>query len=146
VGLEKFANIKRIFGGAESSDAERQDLFKEALLLTLSRASSSDVNIRPVEVTTVQKIMQSVAGAQVSAADVRVAAGSELYESAPLDRYLAAVGRKLNPSERAKIVQCLADLIKSDSRVSPKEIDFFNWVVSALGATAAESVGLLDEG
>jgi uncharacterized tellurite resistance protein B-like protein len=145
MGLVKFASIKKIFGGAVSSEAERQVLFEEALFLTLSRASNSDVNISPVEVETVQSIMQSVAGAEVSAADVRVAAASELYESASLDDYLAVVGRKLLPAERATIVQCLAEVIKSDLRISPREIDFFNWVVSALGATPAEMVGLLEE-
>ena len=145
MGLVTFASIKRIFGGGVSNEAERQELFKEALLLTLARASNSDVNISPVEVETVQSIMQNIAGAEVSAADVRVAAASELYESASLDDYLAVVGRKLLPNERATIVQCLAEVIKSDLRISPREIDFFNWVVSALGATPAEMLGLLED-
>lgn len=145
MGLVRFVSITRVFGGSVTSEAERQNLFKEALLLTLSRATSSDVNIQPVEVEAVREIMQAVAGEEVSAADVRVAAASELYERASLDDYLAAIGRKLGPKERSTMVQSLAKVIKSDRRVSPKEVDFFNWVVSALRATPAEIAGLIEE-
>ena len=142
MGLVKFANILKVFGGKVASDAERKELFKEALFLTLSRASSSDVNIQPVEVETVRAIVKSATGEEVSAADVRVAAASELYESASLDDYLSVVGRKLHPEDRSAIVKALAEVIESDRRVSQIEIDFFNRVVGALHATPAEMVGL----
>jgi len=143
VGLAEFASISRIFGGGVTNDVERQSLFKEAMLLTLARATRSDVNIRPVEVETVRKIMQSAIGENVTAADVRVAAASELYEKASLDDYLHAIGGKLGPSERATMVKSLAEVIRSDRRISPKEVDFFNWVVTALRAAPAEIVGLI---
>ena len=38
-----------IFRGKEPSDSERDALFKEVLLMTLARASSSDAAIDPVE-------------------------------------------------------------------------------------------------
>lgn len=144
MGLASFASITRVFGGIVSGDAERQELFKEALFLTLSRATSSDVNISPVEIETVQEIMQTVVGEEVSEPDVRIAAASELYEKATLDDYLSVVGRKLLPKERSTIVQCLAQVIKSDLRISPIELDFFNWVVNALKASPAEIAGLLE--
>jgi uncharacterized tellurite resistance protein B-like protein len=145
VGLVDFASITKIFGGTVTSDVERQNLFKEALLLTLARATSSDVNIRPVEVETVRKIVQSATGEEVSAADVRVAAASELYEKAALDDYLHAIGRKLGSRERAILIRSLAEVVKSDRRISPKEVDFFNWAVSALRATPAEIAGLVED-
>ena len=145
MGLVDFASITRIFGGTVASDVERQNLFKEALLLTLARATSSDVNIRPIEVEAVRKIIQSATGEEVSAADVRVAAASELYEKASLDDYLHAIGRKLGSRERATLVRSLAEVIKSDRRISPKEVDFYDWVVSALRATPAEIAGLLED-
>jgi len=144
VALVSFLRIKQVFGGSLASGAERDGLFREALLLTLSRATSSDVRIDPVEVEKVQKIMQSVIGEEVSAADIRVAAASELYESAPLDRYLGVVGRVLGPSERATIIKSLAEVIKSDRRISPKEVDFFNRVANAVGASPAEIAGLIE--
>jgi uncharacterized tellurite resistance protein B-like protein len=146
MGLAQFVSIVRIFGGGASDEAERQSLFKEALLLTLARATSSDVNIRPAEVATVRKIMKSVVDEDVSEADVRVAAGSELYERASLDDYLSAIGRKLSPRDRATLVQSLAQVIRSDRRISPKEVEFFDRVVSAVRATPSEIAGLLEEG
>lgn len=145
MGLVEFASIKRFFGGPVTSDVERQNLFKEALVLTLARATSSDVNIRPVEVEAVRKIVQAVTGEEVSAADVRVAAASELYEKASLDDYLHAIGRKLGARERATLVRSLAEVVRSDRRISPKEVEFFDWVVSALRATPAEIAGLLED-
>jgi uncharacterized tellurite resistance protein B-like protein len=142
VGLEAFASIVNIFRGKAPSDEERQKLFSEALLLTLSRATTSDENINPVEVEAVQAIMKSVAGEEVTSADVRVAAGSEIYETASLYDYLSATGRKLESGERAKFVKSLAEIIKSDRRISQAEIAFFNKVVSSLHATPAEIAGL----
>lgn len=146
MGLVTFTRIISVFGGTVSGQQERHELFKEALLLTLSRATNSDENIQPVEVEAVQGLMQSVAGEEVSAADVRVAAASELYESASLTDYLSAVGRKLTPEDRHKIVSSLASVIRSDRKVSETEIDFFNRVATALHASPAELVGLLQRG
>ena len=44
------------------------------------------------------------------------------------------------------LVGSLVEVIRSDRRISPKEIDFFNWVVSALGARPSEIAGLLEDG
>lgn len=145
MGLVEFSSIRKFFGGSVTSDAERQSLFKEALVLTLARATSSDVNIQPVEVEAVRKIVQAATGEEVSAADVRVAAASELYEKASLDDYLHAIGRKLGSRERATLVRSLAEVVKSDRRISPKEVDFFNWVVAAVRATPAEIAGLIED-
>ena len=90
------SNILKIFGGAKPTDAEKEDLFKEATLMTLARATASDTNIKPVEVETVRLIIERVTGEECSDADVRVAANSKLYETAPLDKYLARVGKILD--------------------------------------------------
>ena len=141
--LASFARIAALFRGTIADDEVRQELFKEALLLALSRATSSDVNIAPVEVRTVVEIMKEATGEDVSEADVRVAAASELYEQASLDDYMAVVGRKLASDEVSTIVRCLARVLKSDDRLSAREIDFFDWVVSALRASPSEIAGLV---
>jgi len=41
-----------------------------------------------------------------------------------------------------KIVQTLAEVIRSDTEVSVLEVDFFNKIADALRATPAELVGL----
>lgn len=143
MALSAFSSIKRLFGGSETSDSERDALFNEALLLTLSRAADADTAVRAVEVETVRQVVQRETGDEVSDADVRVASASELYERAPLGTYLAQVSRVLSSQQRAAIVRCLNEVIQSDREVTENEIDFFNQVVSALNATPAEIAGLV---
>ena len=140
--LSAFASIKKLFGGSETSDSERDALYNEALLLTLSRAADADTAVRAVEIETVRRVVQRETGDDVSDADVRVASASEIYERAPLGTYLAQVSRVLLPEQRAAIVRCLREVIQSDREVTEHEIDFFNQVVSALNATPAEIAGL----
>jgi uncharacterized tellurite resistance protein B-like protein len=113
--------------------------------MTLARASSSDTDINHVEVESVVAIVARETGESVTTADVRVAAASELYETARLDQYLGKVGRKLKSEERSRILTCLAEVIRSDVRVSPREVSFFNWIAEALQVTPADIVGLFDE-
>ena len=143
MALSAFSSIKKLFGGSETSNSEREALFKEALLLTLSRAADADTSVRAVEVETVRRIVQRETGDDVTAADVRVASKSELYERAPLSSYLSQVSRSLLPSHRSAIVRCLQEVITSDREITVHEVDFFNQVVSALQATPAEIAGLL---
>jgi len=137
--------VRKIFGGGEPSDEERAELYKETLLLTLSRASSSDTDINPVEVDSVVGIIERETGQSITSADVRVAAASELYETAPLDQYLGRASRSMKPPERARVMQCLAEVIESDVRISPREIEFFNRVAKALQVTPADIAGLFEE-
>jgi uncharacterized tellurite resistance protein B-like protein len=142
VALSGFSNIKRLFGGSGTSDSERQELFKEALLLTLSRAADADTSVRAVEIESVRNIIERELGESVEASEIRIAAKSELYERAPLTSYLSQVSRSLLPEQRATILRCLREIIKSDREVTFHEIDFFNQVASAMHATPAEIVGL----
>ena len=79
---------------------------------------------------------------RLEVADVRVASKSELYERAPLSSYLAQIARNLLPEQRSTILRCLREVIQVDRKVTYHEIDFFNQVATALGATPAEIVGL----
>ena len=142
MALSAFQNIKRLFGGSVGNDEERKALFKEALLLTLSRAADADTSVRAVEIETVRKIVEREIGEEVDAADVRLAAKSELYERAPLSSYLSQVSRSLLPEQRATILRCLREVVQSDREITMHEVDFFNQVASALHATPAEIAGL----
>jgi uncharacterized tellurite resistance protein B-like protein len=146
MGIADLGGVLKIFGGDEPTEEEQAALFKEVLLMVLARASSSDANINAVEVTTIQKILQSATGQEFSEADIRVAANSHLYEKAPFRKYLASVKKKLAAEDRAKIAQCLSEVMKSDTRVSVLEIEFFDKVINALEITPAELVGLVAEG
>ena len=136
-------NVLRIFGGGSPSPDEHDQLVKEVLLMTLARATSSDSNTNPVEVETVRRVLKEVTGDDVSESDVRVAAASEIFESAPLEKYLGSVSRTLTASDRATIARSLATVIRSDTEVTETEVEYFNRMAGALGATAAELAGLV---
>jgi len=142
MALADLKNVLNIFGGSEVSDDQQNDLFKEVLLMMLARAADADINIQNVEVDRIRDIIKKHTGEEVSAADVRVAARSELYAEANLRKYLAKVGKKMKSEHRAEAVCALADVFRSDDDVSVLEIDFFNRTAEAMGATPAEIAGL----
>ncbi len=145
MSIANLNNVLKIFRGTDMNPEEERELFREVLLMTLARASSSDANIAPVEVETVQAIVERTVGEPVSAADVRVAAASTLYETAPLEKYLSSCGRKLDTTSRATIAKALAEVIKSDTQVTSREIQFFDMVAGALALTPAELAGLVGD-
>lgn len=135
--------LKLLAGDAEPvSPEEQRDIVNEAILLVLARATETDANIKPVEVDTVRAIIKKTTGEEVSAADVRVAARSKLYESAPLERHLAKVANLVATAHRVSIARALAEVILSDQRVTSKEVRFFNSVAEALALTPAALCGL----
>lgn len=143
MGIADLSNVLSIFRGGGDPDPERQkELFKEVLLMTLARASSSDSAIHHIEVESIRGILQRETGEEFSVADVRKAARSDLYEDVPLAKYLASVSKKLAPEDRVKILQTLAEVIRSDTEISVLEVDFFNSIAEALKATPAELVGI----
>jgi uncharacterized tellurite resistance protein B-like protein len=144
MSITSLGNILKIFGGAEPTEEEKQELFKEAVAMTLARATASDTNIKPVEIETVREIIERITGDDVSEADVRVAANSKLFESEPLEKYLARSSRHLNIKDRLIIVEALAEVIVSDQRISSKETAFFNMVADAFQLTPAELAGLIE--
>lgn len=111
--------------------------------MTLARAASADSNTNPCEVETVQRVLKDATGEEVSLADIRVAAASELYETAPLEKYLGSVAGSLTASDRATVARSLAEVIRSDIKVGEEETAFFNTVVGALEISAAELAGLV---
>ena len=108
------------------------------LLITLARASYSDANIHPVEIETIQQIMQRETGQELTEADIRRAAWPGLYESAKLRKFLRSVQRQLKAEDKITIMQALADVIGSDTQINVLEIDFFNRVAVALRITPPE--------
>ena len=144
MSISNFSNILKIFGGAEPTEEEKQELFKEVTVMTLARATASDTNIKPVEIETVRLIIEKVIGDEVDESEVRVQANSKLFESEPLEKYLAKAGRVLDVQDRITIAEALAEVIVSDGRVSSKETRFFNMVADAFQLTPAELAGLVE--
>lgn len=142
MGIADLGNVLKIFGGSAISEEDQRSLFEEVLLMVLARASSSDASIQRIEVRTIQDIVERETGNAITEQDVRKAARTELYESTPLDKYLASATKNLKDADRIAIVGLLAEVIKSDTEVSVLEIDFFDRVAGALGATPSEIAGL----
>lgn len=143
MAIADLKNVLNIFRGSPASDAAKGELFKEVLLMTLARATSSDANIDPCEVRTVQGILREETGEEFSSADIRLASRPVLYEEAPFNKYLGSVRRQLDSTERSRIVMALANVIRSDTNVRQLEVDFFNMVAEALQASPAEAAGLV---
>ncbi len=137
-----FSSVLKIFGGSSASGKTQDELYKEVLLTTLARASKADANIHPVEIEMIQQIMQRETGQDFTEADIRKASRPDLYESANLRKYLRSVQGQLKVEHRIKIVQSLADVIKSDTPISVLEINFFNRVADALLITFPQLFGL----
>jgi uncharacterized tellurite resistance protein B-like protein len=143
MAISDLKNVLRIFGGAEVSEDQQNDLFKEVLLMTLARAADADINIQTIEVEKIQQILKANTGEDFSAADIRVAARSELYAESTLRKYLGSVNKKMTAAHRALTIQALAEVFRSDSNVSVLEIDFFDRVAVALQVTPSEIAGLV---
>lgn len=143
MAIADLKNVLNIFGGAEITEDQQNELFKEVLLMTLARAADADINIQSVEVERIQEILKSHTGEEFSSADIRVAARAELYAEATLRKYLGSVRTKLSDTNRAATIQALADVFRSDSNVSVLEVDFFDRVATALQASPSQIAGLV---
>jgi len=110
--------------------------------MTLAEASRADANIHPLEIETIQQIMQRETGQDLTEADIRVASWSNTYRSANLRKFLRRAQVHLDAENKATILQALIDVIKSDAEINVLEIDFFNQVIKALRMSPAEQQGL----
>jgi len=142
MAIADLSRFLKIFSESSPSEEKQKELYREVLLITLARASSCDTNIDPVEIETIQQIMQRETGQELTEADIRKAARPQLYGSVYLHKYLRSVRRQLKAEDRSKIVQGVADVIKSDTQINVLEIDFFYQVANALRITLVEPLGL----
>jgi uncharacterized tellurite resistance protein B-like protein len=143
MAIADLKNVLNIFGGADVTEDQQNELFKEVLLMTLARAADADINIQSVEVERIQEILKSHTGEEFSSADIRVAARAELYAESTLRKYLSSVRGKLTDANRAQTIQALADVFRSDSNVSVLEVDFFDRVATALQVSPSQIAGLV---
>lgn len=139
--MKSFSLLKSIFGGKSLPKEEQQALFEELLLLTLARASRTDLDTAEVEVDIICKILKEH-GVEVSAKEVRLASMSELYEDAPLEKYLAEGGQQLSIAHRQAIIAGLLAVIKGDDQVASAEATFFNLVANSLKLTPIQLLGV----
>ena len=136
------SKVLRIFGNSSTSEETQDDLYKEVLLTTLAQASKADANIHPMEIKTIQQIMQRETGQDFTEADIRKASRSQLNETENLRKYLRSVQSRLNHESKTTILRAVVDVIKSDTHINVLEIDFFNRDVDALRIAPTEEFEL----
>ena len=140
--MSTFSFISKIFGSDDSlSEQDQQKLFEELLFLTLSRASRSDLDISDVEVSKIQEIIKRDGGIEASEQEIRTAGMSELYEIAPLEKYVAKASKGLKPEQCATIFAALYELINVDNRISVTEAEFVNGIANAMNLQPVELLG-----
>lgn len=139
--MSAFSFITKVFGGTTVSAEEQQKLFEELMFMTLSRAARSDLDVSSVEVSTIQTILKDAVGMDASEQEVRVASMSELYEEAPLERYVAKTAPSLTVEQRYVVLSSLYKLISVDGKVTLTEADFFDSVANALDLKPIEMMG-----
>ncbi len=142
MAIAKLSSVLEIFRGSSTSEEKQKELYREVLVMTLAQTSRADANIHPVEIETIQQIMQRETGQELTEADIRKAARPERFQSVKLRKYLRSVHRQLKAEDRSKIVQAVAEVIKSDTQINVLEIDFFDQVADALRITFPEPLGL----
>lgn len=140
--MSTFSFISGIFGGGPSlSEEDQTKLFEELLFMTLSRASRSDLDISSVEVAQIQKILKEAAGIDASEQEIRTAGMSELYEVAPIEKYVAKASKGLSVTQRRTIIASLYEVIGVDGKVSQTEADFFDNIANAVNLKPIELMG-----
>ncbi|GAB5412931.1 MAG: hypothetical protein Cons2KO_05340 [Congregibacter sp.] len=143
MALVDFNKVRQLFGDTGTGDDA--DLFRELFVLVLARATDADSYTHPVEIASVQAVIKDELGEELSDSEVRTAALSKVYESAPLPKCLADAAPKLSMEQRRAILRGLVAVMHADERISSREADFFNMVVSSLRLTAADAAGLIVE-
>lgn len=141
MALIDFSTIKELISD-RGAGKSHEVLYKEVLLLVLARAARADSNIESIEIAHVQEALKEATGDEYSKADILTAASSEIYETHSLKRALANATRKLSDEDRINILNCLESLIRSDNQIRYSELEFFDYVATALQATPSEIAGL----
>ena len=144
MALVDLTNIKRLFGGSRDAQPD-PEVYRELSLMILARATDADAYTHPAEVEVVQQALVGLLGERIEGSDIRIAARSALYETAPLEKYISRVGPQLPKSDRRAILNALVEVLKADERVATSEANYFNMVASSLELSFADVAGLLSD-
>ena len=126
--VSKFIN--RLF-----NEKSKEQIKREVFLLTLSRTTSADTNIRHVELEKVQELLKKYLGQEYSESEVRVAAMSRGFEKEPLHRFVAKASKVLSEEDRLQLAFGMMDIMKSDGRVGNLERKHYNRMIESLRLT-----------
>lgn len=141
MALVELSHIKNLFKGEQENKGDPQ-AFRELLVMVLARATDADAYTHPAEVDTVQAVIKDYLDEEISTADIRIAALSDLYESTPLEKCISRVTPQLSLKERQAIIRALVAVMKADEHVASSEAGYFNMVAAALKLSYADVAGL----
>ena len=86
MSLVNFAKITKLLRENKRREKHKQELFQEVMLMVLARVTRVDSNIENVEIEKVQEVLKAELGQDISGAEIRTAASSEIFESQSLER------------------------------------------------------------
>jgi len=134
--------IKKVFSEGFGGAGGDTEAFRELMLMILARATDADSYTHPAEVAAAQAVIKKHLNEELGAAEIRTVALSELYEEAPLEKYISRLGPSLSLEQRKTIISALAEVLRSDGRVAASEAIYFDMVAMALRMTYSEVAGL----
>ncbi len=135
------AYIRKLFTDGFKGEGD-PEAYRELMLMILARATDADSYTHPAEVESVQAVIKRHLDEDVSPAEIRTIALSDLYQSAPLEKYISRLAPKLSIEQRKEIIAALMDVLKADGRVAASEAIYFDMVAMALRMTYSEVAGL----
>ncbi len=134
--------IRKLFTDGSDSAGDRE-AYRELLLMILARATDADCYTHPAEVASVQRVIREHLGEEISEEEIRRVALTDLYQTAPLEKYISRLEPKLSLDQRKQIIRALIEVLRSDGAVAASESIYFNTVALSLRMTYAEVAGLV---
>jgi len=135
--MKKFFTPVSKFINQLFTEKSKEQIKNEVFLLTLSRTTSADTNIRHVELEKVQELLKKHLGHEYSEAEIRVAAMSRGFEKEPLHRFVAKASKTLSQEDRLQLAFGMMDIMKSDGRVGNLERKHYDRMIESLGLSAS---------
>jgi uncharacterized tellurite resistance protein B-like protein len=134
--MKNFDLLKSLYGG--KTIEQEYDLYAETLYMVLTGASRADLNVESVEISRIIKILKRVLEKDYSEHDIRFAAETQLYETAPIQKYVGKASKHLTVEHRQNIIYAMLDVFEVDGYMGPLETDYFNTITEALHLTPAQ--------
>ncbi|MBT8148959.1 MAG: hypothetical protein HKO71_00075 [Pseudomonadales bacterium] len=142
MNISSFRLMKMILGGGKLLDEKQQELFSETMFMVLSGAARADLNIEPVEVDRIRDILKRKLDREFTSQEIQLAGETELYDTAPIQKYVSRASRVLPIEQRQEILRAMIEVFLSDGRMGVLEKDYFDSIVEALHLKPSEMLQL----
>ena len=142
MNITSFRLIKLVFGGGKLLDEKQQELYSEIMFMVLSGAARADLNIEKVEVERIRDILKTNLDREFTAHEIELAGETELFATAPIQKYVAKASRVLSVEQRENVLRAMIEVFLSDGRMGVLEKDYFDSIVAALHLKPSEMLQL----